>query len=369
MIAIWFLFILLAGIIVVFLVRRRRPDLLRSLRTVSLAALLFCFADWAMLAALPVLKLSYGPVAPPTVMSNILRLGILLLTLPALSRAASARQRKIVAVLAGSIQAIIFIVAFYALYIEPFHLTVTELPLQSPAFLPDRPLRIVQLTDIHVEHLTRREKDMLAKVASLHPDIIVLTGDYINPNYASDPVTQQETRQIMSQLHAPYGVYAVSGTVESSALMSFFFDGLDNVRVLEDEILPLSLPGGTLYLVGVPTTDSLARDRQALASLMSGLPPDAYTLLLYHSPDLIETASASGIDLYLAGHTHGGQIRLPFYGAVITFSVYGKKYEMGNYIVGPTTLYVSRGIGMEGGPLPRARFLCPPEIVLVELGK
>jgi len=91
--------------------------------------------------------------------------------------------------------------------------------------------------------------------------------------------------------------------------------------------------------------------------------------LLYHTPDVIEEASASGVDLYFAGHTHGGQIRLPFYGAIVTFSKYGKKYEVGKYIVGATTLYVSRGLGMEGWQLPRIRFLSPPELVLVELGK
>ena len=98
-------------------------------------------------------------------------------------------------------------------------------------------------------------------------------------------------------------------------------------------------------------------------------PPEAYTLLLYHSPDLIETASSVGVDLYLAGHTHGGQVRLPFYGAVITFSAYGKQYEMGWYEVGATTLYVSRGLGMEGWDAPRMRFLCPPEMEVVELGE
>ena len=101
---------------------------------------------------------------------------------------------------------------------------------------------------------------------------------------------------------------------------------------------------------------------------MAGIPPDAYTLLLYHTPDLIEAAAAEGVDLYLAGHTHGGQVRLPFYGAIVTFSYYGKAYEMGRYTVDQTTLYVTRGVGMEGLGLPRLRFLCPPEIVLINLG-
>jgi hypothetical protein len=70
----------------------------------------------------------------------------------------------------------------------------------------------------------------------------------------------------------------------------------------------------------------------------------------------------------LAGHTHGGQIRLPLFGAVITASEFGKESEQSLYNVGPTTLYVSRGLGMEGKGAPRARFLCPPEIVVVNLG-
>jgi predicted MPP superfamily phosphohydrolase len=69
-------------------------------------------------------------------------------------------------------------------------------------------------------------------------------------------------------------------------------------------------------------------------------------------------------DLYLCGHTHGGQIRLPLFGALITSSDFWKRYEMGRYEEGHTTLYVSRGLGMEGMGAPRARFLAPPEIVL-----
>jgi predicted MPP superfamily phosphohydrolase len=89
-----------------------------------------------------------------------------------------------------------------------------------------------------------------------------------------------------------------------------------------------------------------------------------FQVLLYHSPDIAPQAAEAGIDLYLCGHTHGGQIRLPLFGALITSSKLGKRYEMGCHTVGNMTLYVSRGIGMEGGSAPRARFLCPPEITL-----
>ena len=77
-------------------------------------------------------------------------------------------------------------------------------------------------------------------------------------------------------------------------------------------------------------------------------------------PEMVQ----AGVNLHLAGHTHGGQIRLPFYGALLTSSLYGKRYEMGHYQEGNTHLYVARGVGVEGMGAPRARFLCPPEIVL-----
>jgi predicted MPP superfamily phosphohydrolase len=82
---------------------------------------------------------------------------------------------------------------------------------------------------------------------------------------------------------------------------------------------------------------------------------------------MMPVAADVGVDLYLAGHTHGGQLRLPFFGALVTASIYGKRYEMGAYREGNTLLYVSRGLGMEGKGAPRARFLCPPEIVLFTL--
>ena len=72
-------------------------------------------------------------------------------------------------------------------------------------------------------------------------------------------------------------------------------------------------------------------------------------------------------DLLLAGHTHGGQLCLPFYGAIVTSSSYGKRYESGLARKENTTMYISRGLGFEGGRMPRARFLCRPEIVSVDL--
>jgi len=148
--------------------------------------------------------------------------------------------------------------------------------------------------------------------------------------------------------------------------MAEIFTGLE-ITVFNDQAQLLFIGNDELYLAGV-NIDHGGNDRAVLSKLMQKAPPGAYSLLLYHSPDLIEAAAENGVNLYLAGHTHGGQIRLPFIGALITLSTYGRKYASGRHTLGPTTLYTSRGLGMEGLHLPRARLLCPPEMVVIELG-
>jgi predicted MPP superfamily phosphohydrolase len=108
-------------------------------------------------------------------------------------------------------------------------------------------------------------------------------------------------------------------------------------------------------------------DIQRLRQTFDEMPSSDMTVLLFHSPDLILEASELGVDLFLAGHTHGGQIRLPIIGAVVTHSIYGSRYASGLFQEGDTTMYVSRGLGFEGSWLPRARFLCWPEIVSIDL--
>jgi predicted MPP superfamily phosphohydrolase len=350
-----------------FVIRRPARRLWLIVSLVSLACLL---ADAVLLAALPRLGLSFGPVARPLLLVNATRLAVLIAGLLfLLALGARLKWTRLVAINLVLIQVILLVLEFDGLYIEPFRLTVTEVRQEAPAFLPDRPLRILQISDLHVERTTVRERAVLREVNDLQPDIIVLTGDYVNQDYLQDPQAWQDARDIVSQLYAPYGVYAVSGTTDVSPIMAEVFNGLDNVRVLDNEVKPISFPGGMLYLVGVSINGDINIDRTMLTSLLAEFPLDGYYVLLYHTPDLIGAASDLGIPLFFAGHTHGGQIRLPFYGALITFSDYGKQYEMGRYQVGPTTLYVSRGLGMEGLDMPRMRFLCPPEIVLFELGE
>jgi len=342
-------------------------------RWAAAATLAFGLLDGVLLAALPRLGLSFGPVGFPLLGITGIRLGLSLLSAGAWRWAGSRWPDAAPGRGPAAGLALLWLINFGVLaceidglYVEPFNLRVTELTLPGPSLRPGKPLRILQLSDLHVERTTKRERETIEKVNALEPDIIVLTGDYLNLSYVDDPVAQRDARALLAQLHAPYGVYAITArTVDPPDAVAKMFTGLD-ITLLHDEVRQLQFQEDNLYLVGIPYLDR-KRDQDALRLLMSQLPQDAYALLLYHTPDLIDVAAQKGVNLYLAGHTHGGQIRLPLFGALITASAHGKKYEQGRYTVGQTTLYVSRGIGMEGRGAPRARFLCPPEIVVVNL--
>jgi uncharacterized protein len=327
--------------------------------------------DLLLLVTLPRLGVSYAPVFSALSFMLVLRLGTIGIALVTAMLAGVLLRGK-PASISGSLAPLWFIgvatvvIEVYAMFVEPFALQTTRIHLEGPQVASGRPLRILHLTDIHVERITRREQNLLEQVNALQPDLILMTGDYLNQNYLYDARTHQDARWLFSNLSAPLGVYAVSGTLDHPELLRDVVDGL-NVRLLTDEMQRVEVGGQDVYLLGV---SNLGRDRDmaVMEQLASQVPGGAYSILLYHNPDLAYEAAQAGVDLYLAGHTHGGQLRLPGYGAVITGSIYGKRFESGLFDVAGMRLFVSRGIGLEGLGLPRARFLCLPEITLFELG-
>ena len=350
------------------------------LRLAGLAALIM-FAggllDWALLASLPRLGLSFGGLSRGLIGVTFLRLVALVIVAIALvgtnliMRAAgqpvsSSGLMSLGLVSLCAANLLILGLEVYGLYIEPFDLHTTQVTLTGPYKPNGEPLRILQISDPHVERTSPRERKLIKTVQSLQPDLILLTGDYANLDYLEDPITWKDTRALLAQLSAPYGVFAVIGSVDTPQLVQAVFKDLP-IQVLDDELVSLEIGDQVVTLIGISNINR-NRDAEAFARVSVHAPQNTYRILLYHTPDLIELADQAGIDLYLAGHTHGGQVRLPFYGAVITMSAFGKRFESGLYQLNPSTLYVSRGIGMEGMGLPRVRFLCPPEIVLFELG-
>ena len=133
----------------------------------------------------------------------------------------------------------------------------------------------------------------------------------------------------------------------------------------------LEVAGTSIRVAGAPfgsLVESPDGVRSGIETALKDATPDAFTLFLYHTPDaILEAAETGRVDLYCAGHTHGGQVALPFYGALVTLSKFGKKYESGLHREGRTWLYVTRGIGMEGDPAPRVRYFARTEVTVIEL--
>jgi predicted MPP superfamily phosphohydrolase len=322
--------------------------------------------DWVLLAALPQAGRSYGPVKPPLVILAGLRaaanLGLGLLSLADLPEP-WAIGLLAVAQLCGTLLAV------RGFWIEPQTLTVTRHTLVSDKLAPDAPaLRVLHLADIHMERITERDREVVRQAQALQPEVIVFTGDFLNLSRIYDREAWAALREMLGALRAPLGVYVVTGTpaVDQPEVVPRLLDGL-NVRWLRDERVVIGQDGRQVEIVGLACTHIPEQDAPRLAALVDGTAPDYFTLLLYHSPDLAPDAARLGVDLQLSGHTHGGQVRLPWYGALYASSIYGKRFEMGLRQVEAMRLFVSRGIGMEGKGAPRVRFLCPPEIALFEI--
>jgi predicted MPP superfamily phosphohydrolase len=188
-------------------------------------------------------------------------------------------------------------------------------------------------------------------------------------SYVDDPLAQDQVKSLLSQIAAPNGVYAVLGspTVDDREIIPHLFDDL-HIQLMRDEWEAVDIGDGRqLVLMGLQCSHDLPIDRQRLNRVAKFAPNLVPQILLYHAPDLLPEAAQHGIELYLCGHTHGGQVRLPLIGAIWTSSHYGKRYEMGHYVQNRTNMYVSRGVGLEGLSAPRVRFLSPPEITLVTI--
>jgi predicted MPP superfamily phosphohydrolase len=234
-------------------------------------------------------------------------------------------------------------------------------------------LRVVQLTDVHhgpwmSVGMIRR---VVARINALDPDLIVLTGDFVHrsPAYAA-PVAAA-----LGGLRAKIGVVGVLGNHDwwedgervRNSLQAHGVRMLDNVRsfIRPDRTMGDDAVTGGLCVAGV---GDLWCDRQDFDAALGGIPDAMPRLLLSHNPDTAEEraflSSGHRVDLMLSGHTHGGQVWVPPFGAPAIPSRYGQKYRSG-LVQGPACpVYVSRGIGMAGLPF---RFRVPPEVAVIEL--
>lgn len=244
----------------------------------------------------------------------------------------------------------------YAYFVEPRWIDVHTMTLHTPK-LKAAAFRIVQISDLHCDEKPRNEERAIEIINGLKPDIVVATGDYLN-HAAGLP----RLRQTLSRLEAPLGKFAVTGNFEVYHWPKLDVLAESAFRVLDRETVIVTKGDDAIAITGMGYVRS-----DAPREPIRGFSDDRFDVFLFHTPDLVEDLSHCGVDLYLCGHTHGGQIALPGYGAVITFSKFGKKYESGMHRVGDTVLYVNRGLGMEPRPAPQMRFFARPQIVVVDV--
>ncbi len=279
-------------------------------------------------------------------------------------------------------QAVLLGAMLYASLIEPFRVGWREVEVEVPAQRrhgaedsadaeradgPETSLKILLISDLHLDWRGAREEQVLKLARDYRPDLVLWPGDFTNLSFVGHDGVCEQMREIVRELCALAPVYASRGTFEVDR--KDWVDDLlrDTEAVLLDhELVTVTVKGVELNLIGIPFVGREAKRVESLDRLLAradGKP----VVLLHHSPDIFEAAAERNVSLHVAGHTHGGQIRLPLVGPLYTSSRYGRKYAWGTYRLGDTTLVVSRGIGLEGAGAPRMRFLCPPEVVGITL--
>ncbi len=257
----------------------------------------------------------------------------------------------------------------YARFVEPYRLQTTFEQVRSAKLAGlDRPLRIVVLADIQTDWVADYEEKVFRRTLELKPDLILLAGDYLQcPDRESYRLQAQRLGKMLNDLRftAPLGVFAVPGNSESYNGTDCF-DNTD-VQWLLDQTVRLKQGKATICLTGLSVKTG-ALSTVAPSDLLSGLDSSLFNIVLSHFPDFVLGLPAEhSVDLSLAGHTHGGQICLPFIGALTTACRIPRAQASGSHNINGTRLCISPGIGVERGWAPRLRFFCPPQIMVIDL--
>jgi uncharacterized protein len=248
--------------------------------------------------------------------------------------------------------------------LERIEIRLRKLP---PAF--DR-YTIAQLTDIHYNEYLHESyyRHVVERVNDLHPDLIALTGDFITTplvHYERAAVARAiapPCAEALSAIRARDGVFAVLGNHDHYCSAPIVAAALraKNIPVLVNEVRPITRGGERIWLCGV---DSWFGKTYHPKLALNAAPPGDCRVVMLHEPDCADEISQLGADFMMAGHSHGGQVRIPLLGAPVLPSK-GRKYPIGLRTVNGMQLYTSRGIGLIHLPI---RFDCPPEITLYTL--
>jgi uncharacterized protein len=275
----------------------------------------------------------------------------------------------------------------YAVAFEPTSLTIQRYALSPPGWTPGLRLRIAVLADLHAgmpSMAMERVHEIVARTNALEPDLVLLLGDYANTDRLLR-ITADWSQVVpaLAALRARLGRFAVLGNHEwwddrraqrtgRGPTEAHAIFAMTDIPLLENDALRLKKDGRPFWLLGLG--DQLAfrlghrrhRGVDDLPGALAKVTDDAPVLLMAHEPDIFRKVP-SRVSLTLAGHTHGGQVRV-FGWSPIVPSKYGNRYAYGHVVEDGRHLIVSGGLGTVSAGLAPVRLGVPPEIVLVELG-
>ena len=275
----------------------------------------------------------------------------------------STRNKKIVMIsIKIMIFLIIFLVAFYAYitYVSTVVIGVREYRIINSK-IPDafNGLKIIQFSDLHFGSTMFNENvDTIVNLTNVrNPDIIVFTGDLIDKNYKLESKEQEKLIEKLKSMNAKLGKYAILGD-EDNEKISTIFNQSDFLILRNDYELIYKDENNPILLIGINTKD-MDIDKSFDYYNLENHNSNIYTMTLVHKPDVVDNIKSSyHSDLYMSGHSHNGNVRIPFINYSL-FNVNGaKKYNQDYYKIGDSELYISSGLGTTKG----FRLFCRPSI-------
>lgn len=258
------------------------------------------------------------------------------------------------------------LLGFYAAFIEPFKLKVTAWTVASDKWTYSHDLKIALLSDPHMiwPFMTAAHLESIVKKTNeLNPDVVLILGDYVGTHPFGLQIDPDRGMAPLKNLKAQCGTYAVLGNHDLHPV-SAWPEALarTGIPVLQNKTVPVNCRNQKIWIGGL---EDLWWQKPDILKTLSFVTDKNPVIMMMHNPDMFADMPPS-VTLSVAGHTHGGQIRFPFIGAVAAVipSRYGKRYVYGHIVEDGKDLIVSSGLGMTGLPL---RFLTPPEVTMVTL--
>ena len=255
---------------------------------------------------------------------------------------------------------------FYMLLIESFWIRTTKVTIETKKWPYEKPLKIVVLSDFHIiwPWMTKnRVRKIIKKTNKLNPDVVFLLGDYSGKHMFGMQINPYKTVTAFEALKAKCGVYAVIGN-HDLASQNNWTDAMEQLSIplLRNKAVEIECDENRFWVAGI---DDLEKGKPNLAKTLMPISPDNPVFLLCHNPDIFPEVPKS-VAATFSGHTHAGQIRLPFFGALakVVPSKYGKRYVYGHIKEDGKDLFVTAGLGNTGLPL---RFMNRSEIALITI--